>query len=333
MKGKQFYFLLISLILVGVGSVFLYREREEQRVLEFEGYEITAIESRVDALYNEEKTDISQNISDEELEELEIIFEELDEKKLSRRSRDRIRDMQLDYLIAESMMETERDVEAIFIESSIVDKDITEETIDALEADVLTFENMGVYVDRNIELLAYARQQVVTVNRAREFVENLFDEENNVLESVTREDEEEALELIDPILNGEIKEELTFQLEQVNLVLTEREEELALEEALQQQLEEEERQAVEEIEEEMNEVEEPEYTAPPAPAAPPAQSWRPQRPPVQDNDTEEDAPEEDSGEPAAPSPEEPVEPDKPIEPEDPVDPETQSEGDLEDGES
>ncbi len=333
MKGKQFYFLLISLILVGVGSVFLYRQREEQRVLEFEGYEITAIESRVDALYNEEKTDISQNISDEELEELEIIFEELDEKKLSRRSRDRIRDMQLDYLIAESMMETERDVEAIFIESSIVDKDITEETIDALEADVLTFENMGVYVDRNIELLAYARQQVVTVNRAREFVENLFDEENNVLESVTREDEEEALELIDPILNGEIKEELTFQLEQVNLVLTEREEELALEEALQQQLEEEERQAAEEIEEEMNEVEEPEYTAPPAPAAPPAQSWRPQRPPVQDNDTEEDAPEEDSGEPAAPSPEEPVEPDKPIEPEDPVDPETQSEGDLEDGES
>ena len=49
MKGKQFYFLLISLILVGVGSVFLYRQREEQRVLEFEGYEISTIESRVDA--------------------------------------------------------------------------------------------------------------------------------------------------------------------------------------------------------------------------------------------------------------------------------------------
>lgn len=52
MKGKQFYFLLISLILVGVGSVFLYRQREEQRVLEFEGYEITAIESRIESLYN-----------------------------------------------------------------------------------------------------------------------------------------------------------------------------------------------------------------------------------------------------------------------------------------
>lgn len=271
MKGKQFYFLLISLILVGVGSVFLYRQREEQRVLEFEGYEITAIESRVDALYNEEKTDISQNISDEELEELEIIFEELDEKKLSRRSRDRIRDMQLDYLIAESMMETERDVKEIFNEANIVTKDLKEEEIDTLEADVLTFNNMPLFIDRNIELLAYARQQVVTINRATEFVEGLFDEDRNVLESATREDEEEAIELIEPILNEEVKEELTLQVEQVNLVLTQREEQLALEEALQQQ----EAQELQESEEtndieESNEPEEPQYTNPPAQPTPPA---------------------------------------------------------------
>ena len=76
MKGKQFYFLLIGLILVGVGSVFLYRQREEQRVLEFEGYEISAIESRVEALYNEERTDIAQGISDDELEEIDKQIDE-----------------------------------------------------------------------------------------------------------------------------------------------------------------------------------------------------------------------------------------------------------------
>ena len=295
MKGKKFYFLLIGLILIGIGSVFFYRQREEQRVLEFEGYEISTIESRVEALYNEEKTDLAQEISDEELEELEIIFEELEEKNLSRRSRDRIRDMQLDFLIAESMLETERDVEEIFIETDVVDKDLSEEGIDGLESDVLAFENMPVYVDRNIELLAYARQQVLAINRATEFVESLFDEEGNVLESVTREDEEEALELIEPIRNDEVIEELTIQIEQVNLVLTEREEQLALEEALQQQQEEEEMQELEEaeeLEEEMNEVEEPQYTAPPAP---PVQPWtpRPQQPPVQDSDPVEEEPEEE----------------------------------------
>ena len=277
MKGKQFYFLLISLILVGVGSVFLYRQREEQRVLEFEGYEIAAIESRIESLYNEEKTDISQNISEEELEEISIIFEELDEKKLSRRSRDRIKGMEADFLTAVFMMDTEKNVKEIFVETNIVMKDLKEEEIDTLEADVLTFDNMPLFIDRNIELLAYARQQVVTINRATEFVEGLFDEDRNVLESATREDEEEALNLIEPILNEEVKEELTLQVDQVNLVLTQREEQLALEEALRQQQEAQEMQESEETNniEESNEPEEPQYTNPPAQPTPPAQSWTP----------------------------------------------------------
>lgn len=277
MKGKQFYFLLISLILVGVGSVFLYRQREEQRVLEFEGYEITAIESRIESLYNEEKTDISQNISEEELEEISIIFEELDEKKLSRRSRDRIKGMEADFLTAVFMMDTEKNVKDIFVETNIVMKDLKEEEIDTLEADVLTFDNMPLFIDRNIELLAYARQQVVTINRATEFVEGLFDEDRNVLESATREDEEEALNLIEPILNEEVKEELTLQVDQVNLVLTQREEQLALEEALRQQQEAQEMQESEETNniEESNEPEEPQYTNPPAQPTPPTQSWTP----------------------------------------------------------
>lgn len=277
MKGKQFYFLLISLILVGVGSVFLYRQREEQRVLEFEGYEITAIESRIESLYNEEKTDISQNVSEEELEEISIIFEELDEKKLSRRSRDRIKGMEADFLTAVFMMDTEKNVKDIFVETNIVMKDLKEEEIDTLEADILTFDNMPLFIDRNIELLAYARQQVVAINRATEFVEGLFDEDRNVLESATREDEEEALNLIEPILNEEVKEELTLQVDQVNLVLTQREEQLVLEEALRQQQEAQEMQESEETNniEESNEPEEPQYTNPPAQPTPPAQSWTP----------------------------------------------------------
>lgn len=286
MKGKKFYVLLVGLILVGLGSIFLYRQQEEQRVLEFEGYEISAIEDRVEALYNAEKTDIANEISEEELEELETIFEELDEKRLSRRNRDQIRDMELDFLIAREMMKTEKEVEEVFVEENVVDKEVSEENINDLEYDVLTFENMPDYVDRNIELLAYARQQVLTIERATEFVESLFDEEENVLETVTRAEEEEAIELIEEIQNQEIKEELTARIETVSLVLTEREEQLALEEEMQAAEEEElvedtegeiEEPAVYDDAEEVDETEEavevPQYTAPPA------QPWTP-TPPV-----------------------------------------------------
>lgn len=49
-------------------------------------------------------------------------------------------------------------------------------------------------------------------------------EEDVVIENVTRADEEEALELIEPIRNKEVKEELTSRVETVSLALTEMEE-------------------------------------------------------------------------------------------------------------
>lgn len=283
MKGKQFYVLLIGLLLVGFGSIFLYRKQEEQRVLEFEGYEVSVIEDRVDALYNAEKTDIVQDISEEELETLETIFEELEQKKLSRRSRNQIQDLQLEFLSAQSMLETEAAVEAIFVESNVVDKEVSEEMIDALEYDVLAFEKMPDYINRNIERLAYARQQVVEIDRASEFIDRLFDEEGNVLETVSREDEEEARELIEAIQNEEVKEELSARIETVRLVLTEREEQLALEQEREaaEEVEETEdyqtpqapEEAAEEEEDAIEETQEPQYTAPPAqPWNPPANS-------------------------------------------------------------
>ena len=70
MKGKKFYAILIGLIVIGIGSVQLYRQQQEEKALEFEGYEISKIEKRIDALYNEDKTDIEEDISTEELEDL-----------------------------------------------------------------------------------------------------------------------------------------------------------------------------------------------------------------------------------------------------------------------
>lgn len=330
MKGKKFYVLLFSLILVGIGSVYFYRQQEEQRVLEFEGYEISTIQDQVEALYNEDKTDIAQDISEVELEELGTIFEELNVQNLTRRNKNRIKELEDDFVMAREMVGTEKEVENVFVRTNVIEKDVTEDAIDNLELEVLVFENLTEYVDRNIELLAYARQQVVDIDRATEFIESLFDEEENVLETVSRGDEEKARELIEPIRNDEVKEELTDRIETVHVALTEREEQLAIEEALEEEAEEDEIEAVEEIEEELEEP--PQYTAPP-------QQWTPPRnpgtggnnggedspaPPVESEPEEEDSESSDDSDET----EQPQQPTPPEEPTDP-DPEENEEDDTE----
>ena len=93
MKRKNYYSLLISLIIIGIGSYNFYQQKQEERLLEFEGYEISLIEERVGALYNEEETDIAEDISEDELEELDQLFLDLKEKDLHKENRRRISNM------------------------------------------------------------------------------------------------------------------------------------------------------------------------------------------------------------------------------------------------
>lgn len=104
MKGKKFYIALVGLIIIGIGSIVIYRQQQGTRALEFEGYEITSIKSRVDALFNNEKTDIQKNIS-VELVNLEQIFLELKEKDLSNRTKSEIKDIEDEFLAEKEMHE------------------------------------------------------------------------------------------------------------------------------------------------------------------------------------------------------------------------------------
>lgn len=88
MKDKRFYIVLISFFVVGFGSIFLYRQQLEGRSLEFEDYEILAIEKRVSKLYNKDKSDISDDIT-KELKELEVLFNDLKTGELNYRNKKR----------------------------------------------------------------------------------------------------------------------------------------------------------------------------------------------------------------------------------------------------
>jgi len=102
-RGKRFYAILIGLMTVGIISVVLFQKQQEEKYVAFEGYEITAITDRVDDLYNEDKTDIVENISDDELEAIDKILLELKEKDCSSENKRHLEETTFEFTAAREM--------------------------------------------------------------------------------------------------------------------------------------------------------------------------------------------------------------------------------------
>ena len=246
MKGKSYYGLLISLIIIGISSFNFYQHKQEERLLEFEGYEITSIEERVEALYNEEKTDIVENITEDELEELDQIFLDLKEKDLHKENKRRISNMEVDFLMAREMNTIQEDIRALFDNKIVVSSaELTD--IGRLKREIEAYSIRPDYYERNTELLEDGKQQLTDIREAEELVESLLDEEGNLLEGVTQEDIDEALEIIANIKNKEIRDTLTALLDGEIIEVEEEEDE-------------DEEEEIEEEVEEVKEVDEPETT-------------------------------------------------------------------------
>jgi hypothetical protein len=236
MKGKKFYIALIGVFIIGIGSIFIYRQQQETRALEFEGYEIASIESRVDALYNEDKTDIQENIMTE-LADLEQVFSELNEKSLSHRSEKRIEDMEIKFLSAQEMYGLQEDILELFREENIVRQDTSTDNIEELKTSLVSFEDKTVYYNRNYNLLTDAGVQIVTIEKATKLVDQLtIDDIPN--EEINEAELEELEELVGQIKDETIKENLLKQIGTFRLALSEIEEELSLDEDLEEETEE-----------------------------------------------------------------------------------------------
>lgn len=219
MKGKKFYIAIIGLFIIGIGSLFIYRQQQEARVLEFEGYEISAIESRVDALYNEEKTDIQEDIGTE-ITELEQIFVELNKKDLSKRSERYIQKIKTELLQAKEMVELQEDISNVYKDDEVVRPKTSIETIEELQTALDFFEHRTIYHKRNQGLLTDAKAQIETIEEARERVAQL------TTEGVPNEEvDEEALaeleEFLAQLKDEDFKERLLEEVASVRLALEE----------------------------------------------------------------------------------------------------------------
>ena len=231
MKGKKFYFILAGILLVGLSTIYFFRQQREKQFLEFEAYEIASVEAQVDDLYNEDKTDILENISIEELEDIDKLLNDLKVKEYSEKNEQRLDTVKSKFLTAKEMNTLQIDINELFVKNGIIEKDISLNKVESLEDQITGFQEKTVYYDRNIMTLSDAEEQIRDIEVARSYIENLF-EEDFLRSDVTREDEEEAIKLIERIKNEEVREELFVRAETVSLALTEAEEALALEEAL-----------------------------------------------------------------------------------------------------
>lgn len=250
MKGKKYYFILAGILLVGLSTIYFFKQQRESQFLEFEAYEIESVEKRVKKLYNEDKTDISKDISAEELDEINELINDLATKEYSPKNEQRLTIVEEEFQTAKKMDEIQTDIKDLFEESKIIKENISLNEVENLKIQVETLKDKVDYYDRNTTILGDAKKQVEEIEEAKSFVENLFDD-GFVRGDVTREDEEEALQLIHKIKNEKIRERLLAQADTLNLALVEAEEALALEEALSEEA----------AQQELDEFEEEQYEA------------------------------------------------------------------------
>lgn len=192
------------------------------RTLAFEGYEISTIADRVNALYNEEKTDIADDLTDEEFEDLEIILEDLSTKDLTNSSEKDIQSMHVEFLEARDMYTIQNDIENLF-EQKIIIRTVNLDKVSKLENKLEAYTTRTVYYDRNKKLVEEANEQLTIIKEARNFVENLHDDEGNLRADLTQEELDEAQELINLIKNNEIKAELAGVLDGGIIIIDEEE--------------------------------------------------------------------------------------------------------------
>ena len=222
MKRRSYYILLIGLIIIGIVTINFYQRKQEERTLAFEGYEISTIADRVNALYNEEKTDIADDLTDEEFEDLEIILEDLSTKDLTNSSEKDIQSMHVEFLEARDMYTIQNDIENLF-EQKIIIRTVNLDKVSKLENKLEAYTTRTVYYDRNKKLVEEANEQLTIIKEARNFVENLHDDEGNLRADLTQEELDEAQELINLIKNNEIKAELAGVLDGGIIIIDEEE--------------------------------------------------------------------------------------------------------------
>lgn len=216
--------LIIGLLLIGIGSFFIYNHQQKDRFLKFEGYEVSLIEEKVDKLYNKDRTDLADNLTLDGINEVEQSILDVKDKKISEKNQTIFEDVIADFGTVQLMFDLELSIDEVFEEDGeIVKIEINDENITKLEEELEGFQEMSKYYIRNTNRLVSASEQVEAINLVQERLDELF-EDGELREDITDEELEEVRELINTVKNSELKDSLLARLEGVEVASAEEEE-------------------------------------------------------------------------------------------------------------
>ena len=216
--------LIIGLLLIGIGSFFIYNHQQKDRFLKFEGYEVSLIEEKVDKLYNKDRTDLADNLTLDGINEVEQSILDVKDKKISEKNQTIFEDVIAHFGTVQLMFDLELSIDEVFEEDSeIVKIEINDENITKLEEELEGFQEMSKYYIRNTNRLVSASEQVEAINLVQERLDELF-EDGELREDITDEELEEVRELINTVKNSELKDSLLARLEGVEVASAEEEE-------------------------------------------------------------------------------------------------------------
>ena len=273
-KNIKSTLLIVGLVIVGIGSFFIYNQQQEKRFLEFEGYEVSIIDKRVNEIYNEDKDDFSQNITAAKFAEINQLIIEVDDKDYGEKNKSRFEEIKNEFKSLEAMYNIELAISDIFEEDNEnVKLNIKKDKLTKLEDKLASYKEMAGFYKRNLTRLEVAFEQLNDIEIAQGSIEELFDGED-LHEDVTPEDLEKTIKLINKIKNQELKKSLLAKIDGVKVALLDEDDDEVDEEEEVEVVRESEPEPEQEPEPERDSEREPEPTRPPTPPTP----TRPSRP-------------------------------------------------------
>ena len=209
------------------------------------------IDSKIELLFNEDRSDLADNISEEKLDDVNDLINEEEETEFNEENSEKMKSILSYYTLASSMYELDQQISDLF-KDEILKENASKEDIDEVKEELKTFDEneQGTFVKRQSDLIEQADEQLEAIEEAESLVGDLFTEDDEVKEDISREDEDKAQDAVAEVKKQEVKEKLSSKLEKVDKELTKREEEARKkkEEEEQKQKEEEERKRKEEEE-------------------------------------------------------------------------------------
>lgn len=215
---KKRIVLFVTILLLGAALIACSNKDKE------DSERLDDLEAMIEDVFNDDETDLVQGVTEKEINKLTDRILKEGDSDFNEENEARYEALKDEGMSAVNMFIMEEEVNSLLVDGVLhdeLDKSDVSHFAEMLEE---YEEKRSVYYERLMAKVDEALDQAETIEEARELVHALFDDEE-VSDEVTREREEEALAKVKEILNDQVKNELLNRLEDVDIYLTQLEEE------------------------------------------------------------------------------------------------------------